>query len=92
MTAQDTPKAGLGSSGEPAAGTSKEVTQQLADALARQGGPARDRAAAGLRELAALDQAVYTAVAVTPTPTLDEPLRRLSNAAAGLRSDSWRAG
>ena len=81
MTAQDTPKAGLGSSGEPVAGTSKEATQQLADALARQGGPVRDRAAAWLRELAAVDQAVYTAVAVTPTPALDEPLRRLSNAA-----------
>jgi undecaprenyl-diphosphatase len=79
--AQDTPKAGPGSSGEPAAGTSKEATQQLADALARQGGPVRDRAAARLRELAAVDQAVYTAVAVTPTPSLDEPLRRLSNAA-----------
>jgi undecaprenyl-diphosphatase len=81
VTAQDTPKAGPGSSGEPAAGTSKEATQQLADALARQGGPVRDRAAARLRELAAVDQAVYTAVAVTPTPSLDEPLRRLSNAA-----------
>jgi membrane-associated phospholipid phosphatase len=81
VTAQDTPNAGLDSSGDPAAGTSKEATQQLADALARQGGPVRDRAAASLRELAALDQAVYTAVAVTPTPELDEPLRRLSNAA-----------
>jgi membrane-associated phospholipid phosphatase len=81
VTAQDTPKAGLGGSGEPVAGTSKEATQQLADALARQGGPVRDRAAAWLRELAAVDQAVYTAVAVTPTPALDEPLRRLSNAA-----------
>jgi undecaprenyl-diphosphatase len=28
-----------------------------------------------------VDQAVYTAVSVTPTPALDEPLRRLSNAA-----------
>jgi undecaprenyl-diphosphatase len=81
VTAQDTPKAGPGSSGEPAAGTSKEATQQLADALARHGGPVRDRAAAWLRELAAVDQAVYTAVSVTPTPALDEPLRRLSNAA-----------
>lgn len=66
---------------DPAAGTSREVTQQLADALAQRGGPTSDRAAAELRELAALDQAVYTAVAVTPTPELDEPLRRLSNAA-----------
>jgi membrane-associated phospholipid phosphatase len=28
-----------------------------------------------------VDQAIYSAVAATPTPTLDEPLRRLSNAA-----------
>jgi membrane-associated phospholipid phosphatase len=81
VTAQDIPNAGLDSSGDPAAGTSKEATQQLADALARQGGPVRDQAATWLRELAAVDQAVYTAVAVTPTPALDEPLRRLSNAA-----------
>lgn len=70
-----------GGSGEPAAGTSREATHQLADALERQGGPARDRAAADLRELAAVDLAVYSAVAATPTPSLDVPLRRLSNAA-----------
>ena len=81
MTAQDNPMTGPGGSGEPAAGTSREATQQLADALSRQGGPARDRAAAALRELAAVDLAVYSAVAATPTPSLDEPLRRLSNAA-----------
>jgi undecaprenyl-diphosphatase len=63
---------------EPAAGT---VAQQLADELARQGGPARQRAAVALRELGAVDLAVYSAVAATPTPSLDEPLRRLSNAA-----------
>lgn len=34
-----------------------------------------------LRELGAVDRAVYTAVAQTPTPTLDIPVRRLSNAA-----------
>jgi undecaprenyl-diphosphatase len=81
VTAQDTPRAGQGSSGEPAAGTSREATQQLADALSRHGGPARDRAAADLRELAAVDLAIYSAVAATPTPTLDEPMRKLSNAA-----------
>lgn len=37
--------------------------------------------ASGLRELGQLDEAVYLAVAATPTPTLDAPLRRLSNAA-----------
>ena len=34
-----------------------------------------------LRELGAVDRAVYQAVARTPTPTLDVPVRRLSNAA-----------
>lgn len=34
-----------------------------------------------LRELRAVDHAAYAAVAVTPTPTLDVPLRRLSTAA-----------
>lgn len=34
-----------------------------------------------LRELGAVDRAVYQAVAVTPTPQLDDALRRLSNAA-----------
>jgi undecaprenyl-diphosphatase len=37
--------------------------------------------AEALRELAAVDRAVYQAVAETPTPVLDEPFRRLSNAA-----------
>jgi membrane-associated phospholipid phosphatase len=57
------------------------VAQQLADELVRRGGPAGQRAAGGLRELGALDQAIYAAVAATPTPSLDGPLRRLSNAA-----------
>jgi undecaprenyl-diphosphatase len=34
-----------------------------------------------LRELSTVDHAVYLAVASTPTPALDVPLRRLSNAA-----------
>src|SRR5690348_13641985 len=69
------------SSREPAAGASAAVTQQLADELARRGGPVRQRAAAALRELGAVDRAIYAAVATTPTPSLDEPLRRLSDAA-----------
>src|SRR5580692_1258046 len=69
------------SSREPAAGASVAATQWLADELARRGGPVRQRAAAGLRELGAVDRAIYSAVAATPTPSLDEPLRRLSNAA-----------
>lgn len=35
------------------------------------------------RELDALDQAAYGAIATTPSPTLDRPLRRLSNAGDG---------
>jgi membrane-associated phospholipid phosphatase len=69
------------SSGEPAAGVSKAVTQRLADRLERRGGPVRQRAATGLRELGAVDRAIYSAVAATPTASLDEPLRRLSDAA-----------
>jgi membrane-associated phospholipid phosphatase len=65
----------------PAAGAADAVAQQLADELMRQGGPVRQRAAEGLRELGAVDKAIYSAVAATPTPSLDEPLRRLSNAA-----------
>ena len=66
---------------EPAAGAAAAAAQRLADGLARRGGPGRQRAAGGLRELGAVDRAVYGAVAATPTPSLDEPLRRLSNAA-----------
>ena len=42
-----------------------------------------------LRELSAIDHAMYRAVASTPSPTLDDPLRRLSNAAN--RSLIWVA-
>src|SRR6516165_12760478 len=63
------------------AGTARVAAQQLAEELVRQGGPVNQRAARRLRELGALDKAIYSAVAATPTPSLDEPLRRLSNAA-----------
>ena len=66
---------------ESSAGAAGAAARQLADEFARRGGPLRRRAASGLRELGAVDRAVYTAVAATPTPSLDEPLRRLSNAA-----------
>jgi membrane-associated phospholipid phosphatase len=78
------------------------VIEQLAEELAGPGGPARRQLAEALRELGALDRAVYAAVASTPTPSLDEPLRRLSNAAnnsrlwltiaAGLAVAGGRAG
>jgi len=66
---------------EPAVGTADAVAEHLAQGLARGGGPAQQQLARGLRELGAVDRAVYSAVATTPTPSLDEPLRRLSNAA-----------
>ena len=59
----------------------RAVAQRLADGLGRRGNQVRGRASEGLRELGAIDRAVYSAVAATPTPSLDEPLRRLSNAA-----------
>lgn len=85
-----------------AVGTAEAVTEQLAQGLARRGSPAQQQLARGLRELGAVDRAVYSAVAATPTPSLDEPLRRLSNAAnnsglwfaiaAGLGVAGGRAG
>jgi hypothetical protein len=72
----------------PAAGAAGVVAQGLADKLVRQGGPVRQRAARGLRELGAVDRAIYSAVAATPTPSLDEPLRRLH---AANNSRLWLA-
>jgi membrane-associated phospholipid phosphatase len=79
------PMARRDSAREPAAGIAGAAGQWLADGLARRGGPVRQRAARGLRELGAVDRAVYATVAATPTPSLDEPLRRLSNAANNSR-------
>ena len=72
------------SAGGPAAGA-EAVAEQLAEGIARGGGQASQQVARGLRELGAVDRAVYAAVAATPTPSLDEPLRRLSNAANNSR-------
>src|SRR5512139_1291276 len=58
--------------------------QTVEDALARRledRGGERSTSAEALRELAAVDRAVYQAVADTPTPVLDGPVRWLSNAA-----------
>jgi membrane-associated phospholipid phosphatase len=87
---EDMPMAGRGVAREPtadAAGTVVRipVTRLLADELTRGEGPVRKRAAGRLRELADVDRAVYSAVATTATPSLDEPLRRLSNAANNSR-------
>ena len=72
------------SAGGLAAGA-EAVAEQLAEGIARGGGQASQQVARGLRELGAVDRAVYAAVAATPTPSLDEPLRRLSNAANNSR-------
>lgn len=61
------------------------VAQRLAGKLAQLTGPVRRQLGEGLRELGAVDQAIYSAVASTPTPSLDEPMRRLSGAANNSR-------
>jgi membrane-associated phospholipid phosphatase len=56
----------------------------VGDALAEQLEARRGRASVwvqALHEIGAVDQAVYDAVARTPTGSLDEPIRKLSNAA-----------
>jgi membrane-associated phospholipid phosphatase len=67
-----------------------ERPETVADALARRvpagdQAPAAFRLADGLRELGAVDRAVYEAVARTPTGNLDAPVRRLSGAADNSR-------
>jgi undecaprenyl-diphosphatase len=50
--------------------------ERLAERLPARGAGATARTVLG--EFAAIDRAVYRAAAATPTPTIDEPLRRLS--------------
>jgi hypothetical protein len=63
----------------------QESRESVADALARRvtarEGPSANVLVQGLRELGAIDGAVYQAVARTLTGTLDGPVRRLSAAA-----------
>ena len=62
--------------------------QSVADALARLVEARRGAESMwveALRELGVVDRAVYEAVADTPTPELDGPVRRLSNAASYSR-------
>ncbi len=54
----------------------------VAEILADSREPEGDRSDRVLRQLGAVDRAVYGAVADTPTPDLDEPLRRLSDLAS----------
>jgi membrane-associated phospholipid phosphatase len=68
--------------------TDRTIGDAVADRLAASARP-RPRAERALREISGVDHAVYRAVAVSDTPSLDEPLRRLSNAAN--RSVLWFA-
>jgi membrane-associated phospholipid phosphatase len=61
----------------------------LAGKLAERAGPARRQAVDGIRQLGDVDRAMYQAIAATPTPALDVPLRRLSRAAD--KSRLWLA-
>ena len=63
--------------------------ERLAERLEARPTPRRSVAAAALHELGQVDLAVYRAIAGTPTPTLDEPLRRLSGLAN--HSKLWMA-
>ena len=65
------------------------VAERLAQRLEARPTSRPSPVAAGLHELAQVDLALYRAIASTPTPTLDEPLRRLS----GLANNSklWLA-
>ena len=65
----------------PESGSRLPPEARLADAMEAHATPRRSVAAKALRELAWVDLAVYRAIAGTPTPTLDEPLRRLSGLA-----------
>ena len=65
----------------------ERLAARLAAGTPPQGVPARPAAVRALEELGQLDAAIYVAVAETPTPTLDRPLRRLSDAAD--RSKLW---
>lgn len=55
-----------------------ETIARLRQTSARESASLLDQA---LGELGRLDRAVYAAVAESPTPSVDEPIRRLSNAA-----------
>jgi membrane-associated phospholipid phosphatase len=65
------------------------VEATIADRVAHRRTPRSDAVERVLREVSDIDLAVYRAIASTPSPSIDEPLRRLSNAAN--RSMIWLA-
>ena len=71
---------------EPARSPAAEpVEERLADILTTREGPVASHLGNVLRQLGDLDRAIYTAIAETPTPDLDGPLRRLSELADNSR-------
>ena len=70
---------------EPDPTSSEPPEERLARRLEADATPRRSAAARVLHELAQVDRAVYQAIANTPTPTIDEPLRRLSGLANGSK-------
>ena len=65
----------------PDRGSRMPPAERLAEVMEARATPRRSVAARALHELAQVDLAVYRAIAGTPTPTLDGPLRRLSGLA-----------
>jgi len=74
---------------DPGPSARPPVEEVLAGLLAGSLSPGRSLAEHVLQDAARLDLAIYEAVAATPAPALDEPLRRLSIAAN--RSALWFA-
>jgi undecaprenyl-diphosphatase len=62
----------------------RSLAEAAADRVEERRGPTSPWSVA-LSEIGTVDRAVYDAVARTPTPSLDDPLRRLSNAANDSR-------
>jgi len=67
----------------------ESVAEWLASRAGEYGGPVRRQVVDSVRQLGAVDRAMYDAIAATPTPTLDKPLRHLSSAAD--KSRLWLA-
>jgi undecaprenyl-diphosphatase len=65
----------------PAPTSPQPPEERLAERLEARQTPPRTTLVQALHELAELDVAAYRAIAETPTPTLDEPLRQLSTLA-----------
>ena len=70
---------------EQPAAERQSIAEWLAGKAAEHAGPARQQAVDGIRQLGEVDRAMYQAIADTPTPALDKPLRRLSRAADNSR-------